>query len=566
MKQTGAKQSEILRRCRPQDRALQRSANGTQSAEAQSENAVKSLDQRITDNLGYWNRRASEEYPDRLAIIDLWGGLQRDLSYRALEARLDRCAALCAGMGLEPGDRLAIAIGNRFEFVEVMFGAMRAGIVPVPLNIKLGAETLRYILRDADCRAVIIDPGCNGDIADVVEELGIAQRLALGPTASSWREYEDALRSAPDGFEPPEIPPDHPAFQPYTSGSTGKPKGVVLTHAGQLWWIRTLVKYWKIGGDGRALTAVPLYHKNAMAGAIKPLLHVGGTVVLLPDFEPRRFLRALSDYRCTQAGAVPAVFTLLLQQRDLIESLNFSALKSLKIGSAPVQEQLMEAVKKAFGCEVSESYGLTEGGPVMIGPPLDGRPVPFGSCGVAWPEGEVKLVGPDGQEDPSDGELWVRNPGVTPGYHNLPEVNAQRLVDGWLATGDLFHRDENGFFFFRGRTDDMFKCGGENVYPKEVENLLLSHPAVYDACVVPIAHPIKGHVPVAMVMLKRGDTASENELKQWCLENGPAYAHPRRIRTVEAMPLSGAGKVDRNRTKAELETLYAHDIAEKAAQ
>jgi acyl-CoA synthetase (AMP-forming)/AMP-acid ligase II len=223
-----------------------------------------------------------------------------------------------------------------------------------------------------------------------------------------------------------------------------------------LWWIRAVQKYWPNDAGSRALAAVPLFHKNGMAGAIKPMLRCGGSVVILPDFEPRRFLQVLSEYRCTKAGAVPTVYTRLLQQRDLIERLDFSALRTLTVGSATVQEELIGQIEAAFGCAVAETYGLTEGGPVMLGPPLDGRPVPHGSCGVAWPEGEVKLVGADGQEHPTDGELWVRNPGVTPGYHNLPEVNAKRLVDGWLATGDLFHRDADGFFYFRGRVDCSF--------------------------------------------------------------------------------------------------------------
>ena len=267
-----------------------------------------------------------------------------------------------------------------------------------------------------------------------------------------------------------------------------------------------------------------------MAGAIKPKLNVGACVVILPGFEARQFLQVLSDYKITKAGGVPAVFSMLLQHRDLIESLDFSALKELSIGSAPVAEELMEQIEAAFGVKVGESYGLTEGGPVMIGPPLDGRRVPFGSCGVAWPEGEVKLVGADGKDHPSFGELWVRNPGVTPGYHNLPKVNAERLVDGWLRTGDLFSLDEAGFFYFRGRTDDMFNCGGENIYPKEVENLLLAHPAVVDACVVPVSHALKGAVPAALVMLTKRGAATAEELKQHCLENGPAYAHPRQVR------------------------------------
>jgi acyl-CoA synthetase (AMP-forming)/AMP-acid ligase II len=468
------------------------------------------------------------------------------VTYRELDERMNRVASLLAARGLAPGSRIAMAIGNRFEFVEILYGAMRAGIVPVPLNTKLGAETLDYILRDAAVEAAFVEPGANRFIEDVVEAVGLETRLSFDPVREGWLDYEAAIGGASPEFAPPELPPGHPSFQPYTSGSTGKPKGVVLTHEGQLWWIRCLEKYWPEKSSARALAAVPLYHKNAMAGAIKPLLHVGGTVVLLPDFEPRRFLQTLSAYRCTQTGAVPAVFTRLLQQEDLIESLDFDALESISIGSAPVQEELLRAVEKAFGVKVSESYGLTEGGPVMIGAPIDGRPVPYGSCGVVWPEGEVKLVGEDGRVSEHRGELWVKNPGVTPGYHGLPEVNRKRLVDGWLSTGDLFRRDDEGFFYFQGRTDDMFNCGGENVYPKEVENLLLAHPDVYDAAVVPLEHAVKGHVPVAMVMRREGgEELNEETLKKFCLDRGPAYAHPRRVLVVDALPLNGAGKVDR---------------------
>jgi long-chain acyl-CoA synthetase len=379
----------------------------------------------------------------------------------------------------------------------------------------------------------------------VVEAAGLSVRLALDEAPAGWETYEPALMGASAGFEPPPLPGDHPSFLPYTSGSTGKPKGVVLTHEGQLWWIRAVQKYWPARNDGRSLAAVPLYHKNAMAGAIKPKLHAGGSVVILPNFEPVRFLETLAAYRCTNAGGVPAVFSLLLMHRDLIERLDFGALQGLTIGSAPVSKELMDQIEAAFGVPVGESYGLTEGGPVMIGPPLDGRRVPHGSCGVAWPEGEVKLVGPDGVESNSFGELWVRSPGVTPGYHKRPDVNRERIVDGWLRTGDLFARDAEGFLYFKGRTDDMFNSGGENIYPKEVENLLLGHPAVADACVVPVPHRLKGEVPVAMVMLRQANGATPHALKAYCLEHGPAYAHPRRIDVVEQIPLNGAGKNDR---------------------
>lgn len=497
------------------------------------------------NNLGYWSHVAARGAPDALALIDLFGESPREVSYRMLEDRLDRFAALCRANGLSPGDRMAMSIGNRYEFVEIMYGAMRAGVVPVPLNARLGADTLDYIVRDADCRGAVMEPSANAQVADIAEAAGCKMKLVLDGSRAGWTDYETALRMMPPDFAPERIADDHPSFQPYTSGSTGRPKGVVLTHAGQLWWVRAVQRYWPSTPVDRVLTAVPLYHKNAMAGAIKPMLHCGGSVVILPNFEPHRFLTALSHYRCTATGGVPAVFTLLLQHRELIDSLDFSALKGLKIGSAPTPKELMDAVEAAFGVPVRESYGLTEGGPVMIGPPLDGRDVPHGSAGVAWPEGEIRLVGAEGTESETYGELWVRNPGVTPGYYKLPEINAKRLHDGWLKTGDLFSRDAEGFYYFRGRTDDMFNSGGENVYPLEVENLLLRHPAVADVSVVAVPHAVKGQVPVAMVVLSADAEADEQVLKQFCLDEGPAYAHPRRIVFVEALPLNGPGKIDR---------------------
>jgi acyl-CoA synthetase (AMP-forming)/AMP-acid ligase II len=155
------------------------------------------------------------------------------------------------------------------------------------------------------------------------------------------------------------------------------------------------------------------------------------------------------------------------------------------------------------------------------------------------------LVDADGRDSETYGELWVKNPGVTPGYYRRPDINAQRFRDGWLRTGDLFSYDANGFYYFKGRTDDMFNSGGENIYPLEVENVLLRHPAVADVSVVAVPHAIKGHVPVAMVVLTAGATASEDTLKHFCLAEGPAYAHPRHIHFVDALPLNGAGKIDR---------------------
>lgn len=495
------------------------------------------------------------------------------MAYDEMDQRMDRVAGLLARAGVRQGDRVALGVGNRFEFVEIMFGAMRAGAVPVPLNLKLGFNALAHVVSDSGCRTAFVEPAAQRAAA-VVEDAGIGPCWSVGRRRDgadadpggprhAWRDYEAALADVPATFDPPRVEPGDLAFLPYTSGSTGKPKGVVLPHSGQLWWLRCAQEHWPVEPSERALVAVPLYHKNAMLGAVKPLLQAGGSVVILPGFEPKSFLRALSEHKCTRVSGVPALFAIALNHRELIRELDFSALRTITLGSAPVQSELLEAVERAFGVDVGESYGLTEGGPVMLGPPVDGRPVPRGSCGAAWPEGEVKLV-QDGVEHASDGELWVRNPGVAPGYHNLPAVTAERIKDGWLATGDLFHRDADGFFYFRGRTDDMFNSGGENIYPKEVEDLLVSHPDVLTAVVQPVPHPVKGHVPAAMVVLASSSTLTPDALKTHALRNGPAYAHPRRVVVVDQIPLTGAGKPDRRAVARALAAAGGGQLSEAA--
>jgi long-chain acyl-CoA synthetase len=250
------------------------------------------------------------------------------------------------------------------------------------------------------------------------------------------------------------------------------------------------------------------------------------------------------------------VFTMFLQHRDYIEELDLSALRSMTIGSAVVTPELLDAVERALPhVKVSESYGLTEGGSPLRAP-IDGRPVPRGSPGLAAPEIELRLVDANG-EDAEEGELWIRCPYVCLGYYNEPEITRQKLTDGWLHTGDIFCKDKAGFFYFRSRIDDMFSCGGESVYPKEVENLLFSHPEVVNAVVTPVTHAVKGFVPAAMVIARAGSTVTADDIKSYCLEKGPAYSHPRFVDIVPALPLNGAGKIDRGIVQAKLQTAYA---------
>jgi long-chain acyl-CoA synthetase len=513
-------------------------------------------------NLGFFFDGALARSPDKVAIIDLYGGRERASTYRTLDARMDAVARLLARLGVAPGERVGMLVGNRVEFIEFFFGAMRAGAIPVPLNNRLAADTLRHIFTDAGCTLALVDPGCNRDALSIATGVTLRHRLVLDDTPPGFLSFDAEMARPAPAVPPPEISEDTQAFQPYTSGSTGRPKGAIMTHRGMLWYVAHNQQHWPASTDDRGLVALPLFHKNALRGTVKPMLYAGGSFVLMPAYEPRAYLEALAKYRCTYSRGVAAVFTMVLQHRDVLASLDLSALRSLSIGSAVVTPELLDAVERALpGVKTSESYGLTEGGSPFRAP-IDGRPVPRGSVGVAAPGIEVKLVDAAGNEQSELGELMIRSPYVCLGYHNEPEITSQKLVDGWLRTGDVFLRDRDGFCYFRSRVDDMFSCGGENIYPKEVENLLFTHPDVVDAVVAPVPHAVKGFVPAAMVTLRAGATATPAALKAFCIERGPLYSHPRHIVLVPALPQNGAGKIDRAAVRRELQARAVADAAD----
>ena len=332
-------------------------------------------------NLGYFNLEAARKHPERSALVDLSRDPPKCVTHGELNRRMDRMAAALLTRGLRAGDRVLLAMGNRSEFIECFFGTMRAGLVPLPLNIKLSRATIAFVLEDSACVAAVIEASCHPQLMDVVDDLTLDPRIALDPTPSGWESYESALAAAdPDGFEPAMTAADQVSFMTYTSGSTGRPKGVLMNHHGLMRAIQTTQRYFPSDPDERVLVAGPLYHKNAMRGNVKPKLSAGGSAVILPRFEPSSFLHALADYACTSTAGVPAMFRALLQQKDLLESLHFPQFRGIGIGSDVVGTELLDALEHAFGVPAHEGYGITEvGGP--LAPPVDGRPVPRGSCG-----------------------------------------------------------------------------------------------------------------------------------------------------------------------------------------
>jgi len=466
----------------------------------------------------------------QVAIVDLSRpDTPREISYATLDANCDAVAAGLAARGFGRGDRVGILALNRTEYIEALYGTMRAGAIPVPLNIKLPAESLAFIAKDANLSLLFIDAAHRQAAPDV-------------PTIDFDASYADFLK--PGRFSAVEPAPDDVCLQPYTSGSTGRPKGVLLTHAGQAWQIDALVKARRMTPDDRVLVAAPLYHKNALVWT-KVGMAAGSSLVLLARFDQRLYVESIGRYKVTRLSGVPTMFHLILDDPALVET-DKSSVRFIGVGSAPASPALFEALHRAFpNAAASNGYGVTEAGPVMFANHPAGKPRPASSIGYPLAGCEIRL-----DPGPDEGVLLTRNPGVMAAYHNLPEETARRLKDGWFDTNDVCRRDADGFYYFVGRTDDMFVCGGENVYPGDVEGTLERHPDVLQAAVLPVDHELKGQVPVAFVVARAGSGLTEQSVKEWALAHGPAYQHPRRVFLVPELPLAGTNKIDRAALKA----------------
>ena len=490
-------------------------------------------------NLGLlFGDHASEK---RAALLDLREpDRPLPISYQELDAACDAVARGLAREGLRPGDRIGILSFNRPEFVTTFLGAMRAGVIPVPVNVKFPPKTVAYILTDAKARMVFAESGVT----------------RLIPPGFRVMEFDGAFEQFLDfgPFEAFEPTPDSIAVQPYTSGSTGQPKGVLLTHYGQNWSRRILAHTRGTTANDVILVAAPLYHKNAL-NAIKQGFTAGATLALLPQFSVERYIEAIGRHHCTVISGVPTMISMVLASKDLLARTDTSSVRTVMMGSAPSSPQLLADIGDHFpNAEALVVYGVTEGGPVPLGPHPQGKPRPPGSLGVPYAGTEAKLIG---GSTPDEGELAVRNPGILVAYHNLPTETAKRVQGGWYHTGDVCRRDDDGFYYFVGRTDDMFVCGGENVYPIEVETLVERHPMAHQALVMPFEHDLKGHVPYAFVVPRVGAQVTEEEIKQFALTNGPAFMHPRRVFFLDRLPLTGTNKVDRGllRTRGAEESL-----------
>ena len=479
--------------------------------------------------------------PDKVAIIDLkdWDR-PNEVTYAALDSECDAVARGLLAKGLQRGDRVGILSLNRFELLAAYFGAMRAGLVAVPISFKLSRETIDYIVADAGLSAVFHD----------------SERGELCPAGLLRFDFDDpqGYRALLDPGQFETVVPDKRELGMilYTSGSTGKPKGVLLSHESQRWSLETSARTYGERPQHRYIVAAPMFHMNATI-SVKGALANGASIVLLPSFDAKHYALAIERFRVTWLTSVPTMLALVARERELVGGLDFSSVTNVTMGSASLTQALVDKVQALFPAAlINNSYGTTEAGPSPFGPHPDGIARPATSLGYPLPGALSELrEGPDTNE----GVLYMKSPMRMEGYNKLAQKTSDVMVDGWYRSGDIMRRDEHGFFYFLGRADDMFVVGGENVWPGEVERLIERVPGVHQATVVPVPDEIKGCLPFAFVVRQGGASVTEADIKAYALANGSAYAHPRLVEFIDAIPLAATNKPDRKRMIQEAEAI-----------
>ena len=516
-----------------------------------------------TYNLASLLENSAAEFPDRTAIV--FGDTR--LSYTEVDAFASMVANTLVSRGIRPGDKVALSCPNLPYFTVVYYGILKAGATVVPLNVLLKGREVAYHLDDSDAKAYF----CFEGTADLpMGEAGyagfsdtpgcehffmITADLAAPSPIDGTETMAQAMAGQPAEFATVATDEDDTAVILYTSGTTGQPKGAELRHRNMR--DNALSGEALFGADkadpDTFLCVLPLFHSFGQTVCQNGPFGYGGTVVMLPRFEAHAALALMAKEKITYFAGVPTMYWGLLGALEDAQGdgLDVDELaKNLRVASAggsALPVEVHKEFEKRFGVTILEGYGLSETSPVASFSPY-GQPVRVGSIGLPIPGVEMKLLQPgtwdEVEDDPAAiGEIAIKGHNIMKGYYNRPDATAEAIKDGWFRSGDLGRRDEDGWYYIVDRSKDMIIRGGFNVYPREIEEVLMTHPAVSLAAVIGVPHDSHGEEIKAVVIKNAGAEITEDELVAWGKEQMAAYKYPRIVEFVDALPMTSTGKI-----------------------
>ena len=498
----------------------------------------------------------AREAPDKPFLFSEVDG--RRFTYADFNRAVDATARLLAVHGIEKGDVVSLLMPNSAEYIIAYFACWKLGALAGPVNSLLKEHETAYVMNNSEAKAILVHSEFQERVEKVRKELpDLKSVITFDEVEAATRQFAgsaDILSAIPFCAE------DDDAIIIYTSGTTGKPKGCLLTHGNVIANARQISQWLGFGRDDRLLTIMPLFHMNAVSVTTMSAMYGGGSTVISPRFSAKRFWNIVADYQITSCGSVATMLSMLLNTYPdgVPEGLKTGQLRFAMCGSAPVPAEVMKEFEETFNCPVVEGYGLSESTCRSTFNPPDERRRP-GSCGL--PIGnEMKIFDDRDSEVPDGalGEIVLRGENILKGYYKNPEANEQAFRNGWFHTGDVGYRDKDGYFYIVDRKIDMIIRGGENIYPREIDEVLYQHPAVAAAATIGVPDLLYGEEVAAFIVLKDGLKTTEEDLLAFCGERLADYKCPKSIRIVKEIPKGPTGKL----LKREL----AKEFVEKTGQ
>jgi long-chain acyl-CoA synthetase len=477
----------------------------------------------------------------------------RTLTWGELDARSSQVANALAADGVGPEDRVAFLDKNTIEYFELLLGGGKLNAVMVAVNWRLAAPEVAYIVNDAEAKVFVVGQDFVPILDAIRDELTTVKRFVV--VGDEYDEWLSSQPAADPGIEPG---PDDVAFQLYTSGTTGLPKGVMLTNSNLFALLGVVIDDWFFDESSVNLVPMPLFHIGG-SGYATVGMYVGCHTVLLKEVNPAEILQTIVEKKITNLFAVPAVLQFMLSVPG-VESMDFSSLRMILYGASPISVEVLSKSVETFKCAFIQAYGLTEttGAIVTLSPEDHATTGPsthrLRSAGKPVPGVELRIVSADTGEDAAVGEvgeIWSKTGQNMKGYWKKPEETAKTITpDGWLKTGDAGYLDEDGYLYIHDRVKDMIVSGGENIYPAEVENCLMSHPDIADVAVIGVPSEKWGETVKALVVKRAGSDPSEADIIAFAKERIASFKCPTSVDWIDALPRNPSGKILKRELRA----------------